>query len=107
MKKRSRIIVCGQCQESMTIAFFVNRHRSKSGVPCRTVPCDSCGTAVNNNAHRLATGLVFCGDWCKVSHPSWRAIQGGKVDVDETLEAMERSEWLPDRYHGQGRTEAG
>src|ERR1041384_6287682 len=49
--KRSRILVCGKCQESMTAAFFVARHRTPNGAPCRTVPCDTCLRPAKKNPH--------------------------------------------------------
>src|ERR1043166_5732447 len=101
MKKRSRIIVCGKCQESMTVAFFVTRHRAKNGQPCRTVPCDTCGEPVTNNRYRWGNGTVFCDEACRLAHPSWEAITGGLSEVTDTLQAMERSEWLPDFYLGR------
>ena len=98
-RKRSRILVCGKCQESMTAAFFVARHRTPNGAPCRTVPCDTCLRPVKNNAHHQGR-LVFCSAACTTRHPFWHAIEGGKKDVDDVLEALDRAKWLPARYSG-------
>jgi hypothetical protein len=84
----------------MTAAFFVARHRTPNGAPCRTVPCDTCQRPVKNNAHREGR-LVFCSAACKTRHPFWHAIQGGKKDVDDVLEALDRALWLPSRYSGR------
>src|SRR2546427_156320 len=106
MKKRSRILVCGKCQESMTAAFFVLRHRAPSGLPCRTVPCDTCGAPVRNNTHHQAA-LVFCNAACERRPPFWHGIPGEKKDVEDVLGAMARADWLPARYQGRPGPQAG
>lgn len=102
----ARRLKCRKCERVMTVAFFVKHHQAGGELPCRTVPCETCQRPVRDDLYN-AGDLHFCTWGCRAQHPVWQCVEGGREEVEEVLDAMDRAKWLPRKYEDQSWSEAG